>query len=191
MKIAILGWGSLIWDPRSLKFDVKTGWLTDGPMLPIEFARISGDGRLTLVMKEGAAEVQTLYAISSYSKLDEAIIDLAIREGSGKDKIGVYVKEKESFEPTNFAQKANIIAWINNTDIDAVIWTNLPAKLNYIDNQKRLIYVAEDKLVDYIKNLEPIKSAKAEEYIRKAPNSVRTPLRKKIEEELKWYPMEF
>lgn len=60
MKIAILGWDSLIWDPRSLKYDVNTGWLTDGPKLPIEFARISNDGRLTLVIKESVVEVQTL-----------------------------------------------------------------------------------------------------------------------------------
>lgn len=185
MKIAILGWGSLIWDPRSLKFEANTGWLADGPKLPIEFARISKDGRLTLVIKVGASEVQTLYAISSYLKLDEAILDLAIREGCGKDKIGVYVKESDLFKPTDFALKANIITWINNSDFDAVIWTNL--KTNFKD--KYGFGFSEELALNYMKYLTTDKIDNAEEYIRKAPISINTSLRKKIEKELNWYPM--
>jgi len=45
-KIIVLGWGSLIWDPRELKIK-NSEWQKDGPNLPIEFARISQDGRLT------------------------------------------------------------------------------------------------------------------------------------------------
>ena len=49
MKIAVLGWGSLIWDPKEL--DANNEWNNDGPFLPIEFARISNNGRLTLDRK--------------------------------------------------------------------------------------------------------------------------------------------
>ena len=48
MKIAILGWGSLVWNPRNLSI-INSAWHPDGVLLPIEFARISRDGRLTLV----------------------------------------------------------------------------------------------------------------------------------------------
>jgi 1-acyl-sn-glycerol-3-phosphate acyltransferase len=48
MRIAVLGWGSLIWSPGNLKIDRE--WHEDGPFLPIEFARVSQDGRLTLVL---------------------------------------------------------------------------------------------------------------------------------------------
>jgi hypothetical protein len=48
MKIAVLGWGSLIWQPRELRISLPI-WKTDGPELPVEFARVSMDGRLTLV----------------------------------------------------------------------------------------------------------------------------------------------
>jgi hypothetical protein len=59
MQIAIVGWGSLIWCPGSLQ--IKSGWHRDGPPLPVEFARISGDGRLTLVIHPGSKEQQTLW----------------------------------------------------------------------------------------------------------------------------------
>lgn len=48
MKIAILGWGSLIWDKRNLRLAGE--WQVGGPVLPIEFSRVSGYGRLTLVI---------------------------------------------------------------------------------------------------------------------------------------------
>ena len=38
-NIAILGWGSLIWDPRDLQFDGQ--WRENGPLFPIEFSRPS------------------------------------------------------------------------------------------------------------------------------------------------------
>ncbi|HOW68396.1 MAG TPA: hypothetical protein P5055_13320 [Candidatus Paceibacterota bacterium] len=50
MSIAILGWGSLIWNPRDLP--ITGDWQGDGPVLPIEFTRISDNGRLTLVIDE-------------------------------------------------------------------------------------------------------------------------------------------
>jgi hypothetical protein len=43
MKIAILGWGSLVWDPREL--NVADEFNVVGPTLPIEFCRISGNQR--------------------------------------------------------------------------------------------------------------------------------------------------
>jgi hypothetical protein len=63
MKIVILGWGSLIWDPRDLPH--QEPWLDDGPKLPLEFSRISKDRRLTLVIDAVNGELcNTLYSYS-------------------------------------------------------------------------------------------------------------------------------
>src|SRR5690606_21037100 len=101
MKIGIIGWGSLIWNSQALNYDTDFGWREDGPLLPIEFARISNNGRLTLVIKKRANIVTTLYAISKYKEIDEAILDLAIREGCGKNKIGYFFKREEQIYPTD------------------------------------------------------------------------------------------
>ena len=69
MKIAFLGWGSLIWDQRELR--TKGNWNGDGPSLPIEYRRISRDGRITLVLYPNAEEVKTLWAHADYEKLGE------------------------------------------------------------------------------------------------------------------------
>ncbi len=69
MEIAVIGWGSLIWCPGSLR--IKTKWRSEGPDLPIEFARISSDGRLTLVIHR-LAGTAPLLAISELETLTEA-----------------------------------------------------------------------------------------------------------------------
>jgi hypothetical protein len=183
MKIAILGWGSLIWQPKELAFDKGFDWKKDGPILPIEFARISKDGRLTLVITPDGTEVITLYTLSTYKNLEEAQLNLGLREGSFRkniDKnIGFYNKIDNSFNPETFGFKTNIKNWIQNTDFDAVIWTNLE------DNKK----IAPNKRIEYLQKLKGNKSALAEEYIRKTPTQIKTKYRKLIEKELKWTPI--
>lgn len=53
-KIAILGWGSLLWDLDGDFSKWVEPWEFDGPTIPIEFSRISGtrEGALTLVIDQ-------------------------------------------------------------------------------------------------------------------------------------------
>jgi hypothetical protein len=186
MKIAILGWGSLIWDPRSLQIissEDNKKWLDDGVKLPIEFARISGDGRLTLVIKDNAVEITTLFSISVFQNLDEAILDLAVREGCGKNKIGFYNRQTKKINPTDFKYIKNIQSWLDiHSDIDAVIWTNLSP--NFKDKIGLPIDAAN--ALNYLKHIPLEIQVKAEEYIRKTPAIVDTIIRTAIEEELGW-----
>lgn len=190
MKIAILAWGSLIWDPRNLMIDKtqgNNGWFNKGPMLPIEFARISQDGRLTLVIVSGKDEIQTMYSISEYEDLNLAILDLSIREGCSTNTIGNYTKQNSIISPSEFQFIQNIQIWIDRiSEIDAVIWTDLPKKLWYNDENNKKVLVQEDRIIEYLRGLSPEDQAKAEEYIRKAPSIVQTPIRDAIEVALGW-----
>jgi hypothetical protein len=85
MTIAILGWGSLIWDRRDLP--VSGEWQRGGPVVSIEFSRISKNseraGCLTLVIDEQhGTNVTTRFARSPRTNLDDAIADLRVREGT-------------------------------------------------------------------------------------------------------------
>ena len=189
MKTAILAWGSLIWQPKDLFFDKEFGWKEDGPILPIEFARISKDGRLTLVITENGSLVPTLYTLSKYETLDEAILNLAVRESSGRRSIGSYDKSKNEFT-LNVFFKEIIRDWINEKDFDAVIWTNLGenwAIKNESGETVKTIKPAER--IEYLKSLKGNTSVLAEEYIRKTPVQIKTKYRAKIEAELNWKPI--
>ncbi|EKT4544246.1 hypothetical protein [Flavobacterium psychrophilum] len=190
MKTAILGWGSLIWQPKDLAFNKEFGWKKDGPILPIEFARISKDGRLTLVITENKTKVPVLYALSDYQSVEEAILNLAVREGSGRGSIGSYDKTKNEFSHDVFFEQ-NILDWIKNTEFDAIIWTNLGENWNIKNEKGEIIRVIQpDKRIEYLKELKGNSSVLAEEYIRKTPKQINTKYRSLIEDKLNWKPIE-
>ncbi|WKD85188.1 hypothetical protein KCTC32516_00528 [Polaribacter huanghezhanensis] len=176
MKIAILGWGSLIWNPEILKFDKQNGWNEEGPILPIEFSRISRNGRITLVISKNGSMVQTLYSNSSESKLDNAIANLRKREGTNLKNIGYYSKDSDEFFPKDFEFKQNILDWICKKEIDAVIWTDLNE--NWKD-------ITEDR-IEYLRSLKDETKELAKEYIIKTPEQIKTVLRERIKKELNW-----
>lgn len=190
MRIAILGWGSLVWQPKGLKHDKSLGWKADGPNLPIEFARISKDGRLTLVITATGTDVPTLYTLSECKTIDEAISDLATREESGKKSIGWYDKSKDEFHPKDFKYPDVISEWIKDRDFDAVIWTNLGEKWERKNGKGKNEKVFPDKRMDYLRELKGANSISAEQYIRKAPKQIKTRYREMIEQELGWIPIE-
>ena len=72
---AILAWGSLIWDPKDLEYNKQLGWIYDGPNLPIEFARISKNGRLTLVITENGTFNKTFYTFANMKLTFEEAIE--------------------------------------------------------------------------------------------------------------------
>ncbi len=89
MKIAVLGWGSLTWDKENLNgnLEVCGEWKSDGPNLPIELARISEDGRLTLVILPGSEDITVLWNERNHNELDAAIENLKEREGGRVDTV--------------------------------------------------------------------------------------------------------
>ena len=171
MKIAILGWGSLTWDQRELP--TLGEWKKGGPVLPIEFSRISSDGRLTLVIDEkNGVPVKTRFAQSGSETLNQAIEDLRKREGTSKSMIGVASKTINNAK----AGSDSIKAWDAEHKWDGVIWTGLPSNFEEINN---VPFTIENGLT-YLSGLSGEKRVKAREYIERAPEEVNTPLRREL-----------
>ena len=128
MKIAILGWGSLLWE-RRIEFDEQhEDWKFDGPSLKLEFSRISQtrNKALTLVLDLKNGQLcQVAYAYSKRKNPDDAVCDLRCREGTGLKNIGVYFFDGSREQPYEDASLKSIRVWATKSGVDIVIWTAL------------------------------------------------------------------
>jgi hypothetical protein len=177
MKIAILGWGSLIWDKRDLP--IVGEWQEGGPVLRIEFSRISSDGRLTLVIDEqNGADVMTRYARSAYDNLNDAIASLREREGTTKERIGfvnlVSHAERDWSRQQHPGACDGIKVWAQVHSWEAVIWTALISNFAEKCGQPFSATAA----FRYFNSLAGETKARAMEYIQNAPPKVDTPFRR-------------
>lgn len=184
MKIAFLGWGSLIWDQRELR--TRGDWSGDGPSLPIEYRRISRDGRITLVLYPKVEDVQTLWVDADYEKLGKAIENLRSREGTVTKNIGyVSIQDGEYVCEAVPRILGTIIKWAREKGMDAVVWTDLPENPDKFRDETGM-ELNEDNIIKYLKSLEGEALDKAKEYVQKAPLQIDTKLRRRIREELGW-----
>src|SRR5512143_907918 len=107
MKIACLGWGSLIWDPRVLP--IQRPWLEDGPLAPVQFRRKSLDGRIPLVLDPQAAPVPLLWGPMLLTELNAAKEALAEREqltGKTRER-GIGCWQTGDRHPTQYLRSQN------------------------------------------------------------------------------------
>lgn len=169
-SIACLGWGSLVWNPGDLP--IRGSWLTTGPQVCVEFLRQSKNGRITLVLDQSAAPVQSQWAMMASDDIPKAITALRLRENiRAKNEtrdIGVWRKGDPSPQLI-----PGLAQWAVGQNLDAVIWTNLGPKFK---GEARAPTI--DEVVSYLTSLTGEKRRDAEEYLRKAP--VDTPYRRKI-----------
>jgi hypothetical protein len=182
--IACIGWGSLIWDRRNL--DVDGNWRADGPELPVEFARQSSDGRITLVIVQGVASVPTLWSAFDTHDVAKARDSLREREGVFRSRADDFIACWRRSENPTSEPNATISAWAAGKDLEAAIWTNLPPKYDGINGR----VPTENEVVAYLQALEGQARAAAEEYVRRAPRQIATAYRRAIERALGWTPIE-
>jgi hypothetical protein len=178
--IVCLGWGSLIWCPKDLP--IEGGWHSDGPELPVEFARQSSGKRITLVLVPGRTRVRVLWARLQSKTVDEAIRALASREGTPRtEDIGRWSRGEVAADEIIGIVKS----WANaRREVEAVVWTALGPK--FAGNDGSVPTPAQ--VIRHLWSLAGDERAKAEEYVRKAPAQIRTEYRQEIERELGWTP---
>jgi len=180
MKIACLGWGSLIWKPAELP--IASDWFTDGPWLPIEFAREGDSGELATVICPGVAEVQVLWAYIAVDTLDAAREALREREGVPSvqpECIGSWPEGPRS------PFQATLADWARAQGLDALVWTALPPRSRGHNQRKP----SAEEALTYLRTLDPKRQAHARDYIQRTPMSIDTEYRRLIEETLNWRPL--
>ncbi len=181
-RIAILGWGSLLWEPGEFFNEwIEPQWNPDGPELKIEFSRISDkrSGALTLVIDEanGTPPTTVAWCLSKRKLPEDAIADLRCREETTMANIH-HVVLTDAAEATASPQK-EIVAWARAKGIDAVVWTGL--KSNF--EKKRNTPFTVEAAAAYLKGLDATGRARAAEYVRKAPPFIKTKVREALANE--------
>jgi hypothetical protein len=188
-KIGCIGWGSLLWDPRTLP--MAGPFEAGGPRLPVEFSRVSLDGRVTLVIDpESSGDIETYCCLLSVTTLGEAVRELAIREKISERRqnewIGAQMRADRSRDvgEVSAATRAKIADWLSASQLDALVWTALPSRAP----DGAYVRPSAEQLLAHLRSLSGLARERAEEYIRRAPPAVRSDNRSLFERELGWVP---
>ncbi len=180
MKICCLGWGSLIWDPRDLP--LGSIWRTDGPLLPIEFARQSADDRITLVVTPDALESPVLWAELDVDTVQSACSVLAAREGIPAKFVDRSVGFWSGDGKRSNHEQADVVGeWAVSKGLAGVVWTALKPKIGDEYRTPSL-----DEVVLHISGLDAEPGTKAKEYISKTPPQIQTEYRSAICRRMDW-----
>lgn len=179
MDIAVIGWGSVVWNPGSL--DLASLWHKDGPELPIEFARLSGNGTITLVVTHiWGTPVRTYWAKSGKTCMDKARLDLQARERTPDiANIGGVTASGEIFGRVRFEQVGQMIyPWLLDRNLQGAVWTGL--------REKALEQLTDEDRIEWVEGLPVDADSQIELYVRRAPLQVRTPVREWFTEQFGW-----
>lgn len=185
-RIAVLGWGSLLWDSRP-DFDGQHGpWEFDGPVLQIEFSRISRSrhGALTLVIdRVNGVDCRVAYAKSKRANPEDAICDLRSREGTIRANIGFYFSDGSRQNCHDSSTTRSITKWALEKNFNVVVWTDLRSNFEDVCGKP----FALDAVLTHIQSLDEKGKSGTAEYIWRAPAFVDTPLRRVLQSQ-PWFP---
>jgi hypothetical protein len=176
----VLGWGSLLWHQCGLQLSSR--WHSDGPELPLEFARVSDDARLTLVLHEQSPRQKTYWAVGVLTTLDAVRENLRVREHC-RTINPIHAMTRAGCVSGTVPERVRgvISVWFaDHPDLDAVVWTGLGPKWTPSDA------FSIDGAIAYLRALREPARSRAEEYLRKAPPQIQTPVRERARQELGW-----
>jgi hypothetical protein len=181
-KVAILGWGSLLWDKSQKEFDGRhEQWRFDGPVLKLEFSRKSASrlNALTLVIDPvHGQQCQVAYAMSKRISPEETIADLRARERTMEENIGCIFADGSRRQGRDGNSIDVISQWAKDKSIDVVLWTDLPGSFDGVAKHDFL-----NAAVNHVQRLPPEGKAMAAEYVWRAPDFIITALRSTLQAE--------
>lgn len=191
MNIAIIGYGSLIWDLDDLETHVAGAWQRGaGPHLPVEFSRISPKRLQALVLVvDDAAEAPSPTSVIASARihLDDAVTDLARRERCPPEKLGIAAKGGRHRIGRSAPAMAAVAAWLATSPFDAAVWTELDGNFTHITGEAFTLAAAEA----YLQMLTGESLAEAWRYIEYAPEETDTPLRRHMRAQDWWRALSY
>ncbi|MGG7565272.1 hypothetical protein ACQ5SO_03790 [Rhodovulum sp. DZ06] len=176
-RIAIIGWGSLIWDLDDLAPHVEGAWrMGGGPALPLEFSRISPKRLMGLAVciDEGWGAPCPTHAIRSARRdVAAAREDLARRERAPLGLIGQVCLRTGLAEGPG----AGVVAdWARAVGAAGAVWTGL--RPNFAEHAGRAF--DHDAAEAWVLGLEGASRDEAVRYLENAPAQTDTPLRRRL-----------
>lgn len=188
--IAIIGWGSLIWDLDDLAPKVRGGWaLGAGPALPVEFGRVSPkrlDALALCICRDHGAPCRTAVIESVRLEVAEAAEDLRARERAASPAmIGFVDVVADEARAAHDDLAESVAAWCRATGRRGAVWTDLPP--NFEERKGRPFSV--EAALEHFRALEaihPTGFAEGVRYMHRAPAETDTPLRRRVAEEPWW-----
>ena len=153
--------------------------------MPVEFARESNDGRLTLVICPAVARVPTRWILLNQPDVQAAAENLGYREyaeASPKwisQSIGWWDREAAKHYGT---ESETIAAWATAQGLGGVVWTNLPCGFKVSRGQMP----SGDDVLTHLRGLDEAALERAKNYVRTAPAEVDTVYRRQIAAHFGW-----
>lgn len=185
-QIAILGWGSLLWDPRPDFDEHHHAWQFDGPEIKLEFSRVSQHrrGALTLVIDREKGEIcRIAYALSKRKNPEDAICDLRSREGTTRANLGYFFADGWPHQSRDPASLESIRVWSKVKKFDVVVWTDLDSNFEKVCGKPFEVGAA----LAHVQSLDAEAKSLAAEYVWRAPAFVDTQLRRALQVQ-PWFP---
>ena len=185
MTIAIIGYGSLIWDLDDLAPKVKGDWMRGaGPAMPIEFARISQKRRqgLVLVIEDDLEHMCATSLIESRrTELRDAVDDLAARERTHAGHIGWATRAGDVTSRFNGLTES-VVSWLDDTGYEAAVWSDLDGNFHEHTGEP----FSHENGSDYLRGLTGASLGEAWRYITYAPEETDTPFRRHLKTDDWW-----
>lgn len=179
-RIAIIGWGSLIWELDRLAARVEGDWQRGaGPMLPIEFSRVSKKrlGALTACLDPvHGTDCATHVIRSTRTTVLRAAVDLALREQAAPTRIGLVAPARGLLQGRDGRVCSRVAAWCRETGHDAAVWTDLEANFETVAGRT----FAPAAAAAYLAGLEGASRVMAVRYVANAPAETDTKLRRHL-----------